>query len=307
MFEIGLSGQLFDNLPVWDHLRAASKYGYSCIELRSTHVNPESPVKYKEKIRKVTEDTGLYISCLSCFTGNYGLFSDQECEKAFDTFKAWVDIAQFMNSEMIRVWPAWQESASAPQEVWQRAAEWMKKSAKYASAYNKKLVMEVHHGTLCDTASSSVKLLKMIGEKNVGVTLDPVNLYQVPTDYGEGAIKILGKYLFNVHIKDIILLETNDNPYSFAYPYYAKHIGRFTKVIPPQNQDRERFYCHRRINQGGIDWMYVLKSLVKNKYSGRLIVESVSESNKHIYSGKKLAEACYKDIMMLFDSLSEKK
>jgi sugar phosphate isomerase/epimerase len=304
MFELGISGNMFDALPIWDHLNSARKIGYKCIELRSTHVNPETSKGEKEKIRTSIEDSGgLYISCLSCFIGNYGLLSDQECKKAFDVFKTWVDLACFMNSEMIRIWPAWQESASASDAIWQQAAKWIKKSAQYAALYNKKLVIEMHHGTICDTAPSSIRLLQMIDEKNIGVTLDPVNLYQVPADYGEKAIHTLGNYLFNVHIKDIILLENEDNPYCFAYSYYAKHIGRFAKVVPPKNLDKERYYSHRRINQGGIDWAQIIKSLKRNEYSGRLIVESVSETNKFMPVGGDLAEACYKDIMALFDSL----
>ena len=67
MFEIGLSGQMFDDLTVWDHLDAASSFGYTCVELRSTHVNPEIPMEELKKIRSTLEDKGLYTSCLSCF------------------------------------------------------------------------------------------------------------------------------------------------------------------------------------------------------------------------------------------------
>jgi sugar phosphate isomerase/epimerase len=179
----------------------------------------------------------------------------------------------------------------------------MKKSAQHARLFHKKLVMEMHHGTLCDSAPSSLRLLKMIGEDNVGLTLDPVNLYQVPADYGEEAIGALGKYIFNVHIKDVVELKTGDYPYSFPYSYYAKHIGRFAKVIPPQLLRKDRYYCHRRINAGGVDWAHVLKSLSTHGYRGRLIVESVSETNKHMPSGKDLAEACYRDIKDLLEAL----
>ena len=51
MLEIGLSGQMFDDLTVWDHLDAASSFGYTCVELRSTHVNPEVPMEELKKIR----------------------------------------------------------------------------------------------------------------------------------------------------------------------------------------------------------------------------------------------------------------
>jgi sugar phosphate isomerase/epimerase len=303
LFELGLSGQMFDDRPVWDHLDAAKRFGYRCVELRSTHVKPGLPKEELGRIRSTVEESGLYTSCLSCFVGNYGLCSDEECEPAFETFKKYVELACFLNSEMIRVWPAWQESSSAPLSVWERAAVWMQKSARHAGRFHKKLVMEMHHGTLCDSAPSSLRLLKMIGEENVGLTLDPVNLYQVPADYGEEAIRSLGKYIFNVHIKDVVELKTGDYPYSFPYSYYAKHIGRFARVVPPSPLRKERYYCHRRINAGGVDWAHVLKGLKANGYSGRLIVESVSETNRHMPSGKDLAEACYRDVQDLLEAL----
>jgi sugar phosphate isomerase/epimerase len=304
MFELGLSGQMFDDRTIWDHLSAAKRFGYRCVELRSTHVKPQLPAADLKKIRSTVEDSGLYTSCLSCFTGNYGLFTDKECAQAFDVFKAYVELSDLMDSEMIRIWPAWQESSSAPESVWDRSAVWMKKSSEYARKHHKKLVMEMHHGTLCDSALSSLKLLRMIDEDNVGVTLDPVNLYQVPTDYGEGAIRALGRNIFNVHIKDIVELATGDHPYHFTYSYYAKHIGRFTKVVPPQNLVQERYYCHRPINAGAVDWAHVLKSLKANGYRGRLIVESVSETNKHMPAGSDLAAACFTDVTGLFEALS---
>jgi sugar phosphate isomerase/epimerase len=304
MFKVGLSGQMFDNLTIWNHLEAAGSVGYMGVELRSTHVNPALAQEQLKNIRFALQDNGLVVSSLSCFVGNFGLQSEQDCERAFEEFKKYVGLSCFYDTEMIRTWPAWQESSSAPQSVWEKAALWMRKSAVYAEQYDKKLVIEMHHGTLCDTAMSSVKLLDMIGMDNVGVTLDPVNLYQVPTDYGHEAIRTLGKYLFNVHIKDIVELPTSDYPYCFSYSYYAKHIGRFTKVVPPQNLKKERYYSHRRINAGGIDWVHVLQSLKTKGYEGWLVVESVSETNRHMPSGKALAKACYQDMKSLLELLS---
>ncbi|NSW89263.1 MAG: 5-deoxy-glucuronate isomerase [Firmicutes bacterium] len=296
--EIGLSGQMFDNYTIWDHLMAAADFGYKSVELRSTHVNPSCNKEELDKIKEFLLMKKLKVGCLSCFTGNYGLLTDAECIGAFNVFKEYIKLAVFFESEMIRVWPAWQESSAAPPEIWERAAKWMKKSCEYAAEYGKKLVMEMHHGTLCDSVDSSLKLLNMINCDNVGVTLDPVNLYQVPADYSYESIKKLGSKIFNVHIKDIIELPSDSYPYCFKYSYYVQHIGRFTKVIPPKNK-QERFFSHRRINHGGIDWREVLTALKKINYTGYLIVESVCENNKDMPSGRKLAEVCYKDVLQV--------
>lgn len=306
MHELGLSGQMFDSYSVWDHLAAAADIGYKFVEIRSTHINHATVKDEIKKVKSFLDEKVIRVSCLSCFVGNYGLLSDEECENAFGLFKKYVEIACLLDSKMIRMWPAWQESSTADQKVWDRTVLWMQKSCDYAAQFDKKLVMEMHHGTLCDTAESSLKLVGMINRNNVGLTLDPVNLYQVPTDYGADAIRLLGNYIFNVHIKDIIELKSGKNAYSFPYSYYAKHIGRFTPVIPPSLRE-ERFFSHRRINQGGVDWMDVLGALEEIHYAGCITVESVSETNLDMPSGEDLAKACYEDIMCLQKNLKSGK
>lgn len=298
ILEIGLSGQMFDSCSVWEHLEAAGSFGYRSVELRSAHINPSVPENELIPVRDFLNERKIKVSCLSCFVGNYGLLTDEDCEKAFYTLMKYVQLACFFDSDMVRIWPAWQESSSAPEEIWNRTVFWMQKSADYAGGFGRRLVMEMHHGTLCDTAESSIKLLERINRSNVGLTLDPVNLYQVPADYGKDAVRRLGKHIFNVHVKDIIELKTCECAHAFPYSYYAKHIGRFTPVAAPSIKE-ERYYAHRRINQGGVDWPGALKALEETGYNGYLIVESVSETNNDMPSGRSLAKVCYNDVMCL--------
>ena len=79
MFKITLSGQMFDSLSVWEHLSAAADLGYDGIELRSTHINPASPREKKDTVKDYLRRRGLKVTCLSCFVGDFGLLSDEEC------------------------------------------------------------------------------------------------------------------------------------------------------------------------------------------------------------------------------------
>lgn len=293
--KISLSGQMFDGLPVWDHLEAAVSFGYKAIELRSTHAKPDSDKNYLMQIKKYLAKNNIKILALSCFTGNYGMFNDQDCEKAFSVFKDYVELAEFMDAEYIRLWPAWQESATASEELRQRAIKWTKKSCEYAAARGKKIALEMHHGTLCDTLTSCIDIIKQVDCDNCGFIFDPVNLYQVPVDDVRPYIRELADKIFIVHVKDIIRLPSGDYPYSFAYSYYAEHIGRFTPVAPP-SASREDYYSHRRINQGGVDWAGIFNTLKEVGYKGYLTVESVNETNRLMPSGRALAKVCIEDI-----------
>ncbi len=298
MLKIGLSGQMFDDRSVWEHLEAAAKYGYDTVELRGTHVNPNTSAEMLEEIKSFLADKGITVNGLSCFTGNYALLDEDGCLTAFEALKKYVDIAELLSARSVRVWPGWIESAKASDEVFARAAKWMKKSAEYAKEKGILLFMEMHHGTLCDKADACLKLLEMIDCDNVGLTLDPVNLYQVPENYTHETVNKLKKYIFNVHIKDIVELATDSNPYCFEYSFYAKHIGRFTPVHYEERAQKQ-YFTHRRILQGGVDWHGVISALEGIGYDGAVVVESVQEGNQYLPSGANLAKVCMDDVKEL--------
>ena len=298
MFKITLSGQMFDSLSVWEHLSAAADYRYDGIELRSTHINPSSSQEKKDAVKAYLRRRGLPVSCLSCFVGDFGLLDDQECAETLETFKKWLDIAVEFEAPMVRMWPAWVESAAAEQAVYDRAALWMQKCADLAQQRGLRIAMEMHHGTILDTAESSLKLLKLIDRPNVGLIVDPVNLYQVPVEDIPGCIRQLKGYIFDVHIKDIIRLASPAHRGCFRYDFYAEHIGRFTRVVPPA-KPRNDYYAHRRIGMGGVDWPAIIDALEEIGYDGCLAVESVSEKDAYMPAGRELAAACMRDVKSL--------
>ncbi len=289
---------MFDDKSVWDHLEAAARYGYDTVELRSTHVNPNTPDALLAEIKSFLAEKNISVNGLSCFTGNYALLDEDGCETAFAAFKKYVDLAEFMNARSVRVWPGWIESAKADSATVEKAAKWMQKSADYAKEKGILIFIEMHHGTLCDRADASLRLLELIGRDNVGLTLDPVNLYQVPENYTHETVRKLKKHIFNVHIKDIVKLDSGNHPYSFEYGFYAGHIGRFTPVHF-EEREKKQYFTHRRILQGGVDWYGVIDALTEIGYDGALVVESVSEGNKLMPSGANLAKACMDDVKEL--------
>ncbi len=298
MFKITLSGQMFDSLSVWEHISAAADYRYDGIELRSTHINPASPPEKKDAVKAYLKNRDIPVTCISCFIGDFGLLSDEECEETLESFNKWLDIAEEFGAPMVRMWPAWVESAAAEQAVFERAALWMRRCADLARARDIRIAMEMHHGTILDTAESSLKLLRLIGRENVGLIVDPVNLYQVPVADIPDCIRKLAPYVFDVHIKDIIRLASPAHRGCFRYDFYAEHIGRFTRVVPPA-MPRDDYYAHRRIGMGGVDWPAIIDALEEIGYNGCLAVESVSERDAYMPQGRELAAACMRDVKSL--------
>ena len=119
-----------------------------------------------------------------------------------------------------------------------------------------------------------------------------------------GETQILEKELMHYeHIK--LLLQEKQTCLIESNPEKIKQVTFEIEecIAKIKNLEKERYYCHRRINAGGVDWSHVLKSLQVNGYKGGIIVESVSETNRHMPSGAALAEACYRDAMDLFEAL----
>ena len=68
MRKIGLSGQMFDDRSVWDHLEAAVRYGYDTVELRSTHVNPNMSPDTLSEIKNFLNDKNISVDSIVHYT-----------------------------------------------------------------------------------------------------------------------------------------------------------------------------------------------------------------------------------------------
>ena len=294
MKKLYLSGAMFDALPVQEHLTAAAANGYAGIQVRSTHLTPETPADVRESICCFAEKHNLKINALSCFIGNFALLPDAGCEEALTKLLAYAGLAAAVNAPLIRVWPGWIESGKADAALLKHTAKWLKIAADRAGELGIGLAMEMHHGTLLDCIDGAERLLEEVEKNNVGLIFDPVNLYQTGTYYGADAIRRIADRIFDVHVKDIILLQDDTESGCFAYSYYATHIGRFTKVVPPDAVS-ERYYAHRRIGLGGVDWHSVLTGLERCGYNGSFTVESVRENCCCLPEGGQLAALCAKD------------
>lgn len=299
MKELYLSGAMFDALPVQDFLDAAAR-SYSGIQIRSTHLTPETPVEIRNHIVDFAKSHQLKINALSCFVGNFALLDDSGCKAALERLLAFASLAAAVKTPLIRVWPGWVASAKADAAVLKHTAKWLRKAADLAGGHGVRLAMEMHHGTLLDCVDAAERLLHEIDRADVGLIYDPVNLYQTGTYYGSEAVKRIAGQIFDVHVKDIVLLQDDSEPGCFAYSYYAGHIGRFTTVVPPDGEP-ERYYAHRRIGFGGVDWRSVLKGLDDAGYQGTFTVESVKEDCPYLPAGPALAGLCAADWKSLTD------
>ncbi|UUZ79079.1 sugar phosphate isomerase/epimerase [Paenibacillus sp. P26] len=249
---IVLGGNMYDDSTIEHFLADAAAIGYRGVEIRGVGELKDGriPQERAVHIKQLLDGYRLTPTNLSLFAGNFACNTEEENLVEFDKWERYLDFASVIGRGMMRLNPGFQHSDEVSPEDFAKAVRWFQRCADAAKERGIKAVIEIHHGTLCDHADASITFLQAVGRDNVGLILDPVNMYQVPTDYGIETIKRLQPYLYNVHIKDIVQLKGTRYPWAFEYSDYVPHIGRYHRVIPKNNKTWERYYCHRLINQG---------------------------------------------------------
>ena len=201
MAKIALSGAMFGD-DILTHIRVAGEVGYGGIELRGMGplLNGSAEEEFIHKIEQELNSFNLTPVTFSTWLGCMALReSDKEREAELDRSTAFFSLAQRLNIPHVRVNPSRLPSFEAEQAHWKSDSLWLGKVADRAKEYGVSIYMEMHHGTLADTAQNSLRLIEMIGRDNVGLVFDPYNLFQVPTDYGLKAIRAL-QSLSLIHI-----------------------------------------------------------------------------------------------------------
>ncbi len=280
--QISLSGHMFDEQSIWDHLETAADAGYSAVELCSTHVHPGLAEKELQRICAFLQENRLTVSGLACCAGGYGLLGEEQAQTVFDEFKKYILLAERLQAKTVSILSAWVSSAEAGGEVLSQEAFRLHRAAEYAAEHGIRLAVEMLPGALCDTPEAALALLAAVGSGNLGITLNPAGLYQQQISCA-GAVKKLAANIFNVHMRDIVRLEDGESP------------GCFTPVQDSSAPEKE-YFAHRRINQGGIDWRGVLAALKKTGYEGPLTVDSVAGDDPDMPTGRNLAKASLADV-----------
>ncbi len=143
------------------------------------------------RARRISEEAGLEIPGL----GTYISVGDLEAADEAMRF------AVAAGASQVRV------GAGAPdgrpyEELFAAAREFLTGVENLARSHGVKALVEIHHRTICPSASLAHRLVSAFDPDMVGVILDPGNMAQEGfEDYRIGA-ELLGPYLAHVHIKN---------------------------------------------------------------------------------------------------------
>ena len=149
-------------------------------------------VENAPRIRKLADDHGLQIPAIGTYVQASNPDDVETAMKgavAMGVTRLRVNVARFDGSQPFKF-------------LWDSEREHYKQVAELAGQYGVQALIELHHGSICPSASSARLFLEDFDPARVGVIHDAGNMvYEGYENYRMG-LEILGEYLAHIHVKN---------------------------------------------------------------------------------------------------------
>jgi sugar phosphate isomerase/epimerase len=153
-----------------------------------------------QRAKKLAESYGLEAPVL----GTYISLGDvQTIEKA-------IQFAKTTNTRQIRV-GVWKFRNATYAELFEQAKTFLKEIEEMSRLKGIRILIEIHHQSICPSASSTYRLVSLFDPEYVGVIFDPGNMvFEGFEDYRLG-LELLGPYLAHIHLKNALFKKPEDS------------------------------------------------------------------------------------------------
>ena len=299
--QVALSGLLFDHEPAAEFAAAAREIGYASVELRGTRhqLPPDADAARLDLLKELF--AGLEIANIASHAGNFALLEEAEAVEARKTAQRFLKWAAELGARSVRIWPGWVAAPEAESEHWARAARHLRWCAEAAADLGVMVAIEMHHGSLAESAAGANRLLDEVDHPAVGLILDPANLMQTPTPFGARCVGPVWDRLLHVHVKDHSLVGPTE-PGAYPFRLYLEHIGSWIeRMEPPRRRMGPGWFAKRALGEGHVPWPSILAELKRRGYTGHLIVET--EVGPGVPTGRTLAEREFKRLSRWIEAL----
>ena len=255
---------IFAKAPLEDAIRAAAKNRFAAVELLvgwgANHLEHNTTEARVREIKRMTADAGLAVACIYTSLGSRAyLGADPPSNRAeFDTLRSFCEKCKVLGCDLVRVGCGGLQAAAAGDDAAGRSADWLRGASEAAAPFGVRVVVKIHFGQMVETAPQAAEMAARVGRGNFGIIFDPGNMFIVGADYGEAAVKRLGKHLFHVHVKDIKRGELAASPF-VAYGGHHFH-GEF-------------------LGEGDVDYRIALRAVARAGYAGYLSCECMKKDD----------------------------
>ncbi len=206
--QLSLSGRLIEvqyrhcEMSVTQFMEFAKQCGYDAVELRATQITAEMTPEQVAEFRRAADKLGLRVSCIM----PPGITDD---DAGLERLQRFAEFAQTLGCDTLKVW--------AKDIVWiQRASDALK-------PLGLTLAVQMHTGGPFETVDSCLAALRQIERGNFGIFYDPANLFEAGQDYGEEAVKRLGKHIWQLSVQSIRIANADEPD---VWEYEGRHFCR---------------------------------------------------------------------------------
>lgn len=207
--KVGMFTVSLPNLTPEEAARGLAEVGYDGVEWRVTRVPDEirddapsfwgnnlctlEPTEGEAaRAREVSREAGLEIVGLGTYVNVGDLAATEEAMR----------FAKTSGAPRVRVGVARPDGEAFFSEMFGESRGYLEEVEELAGEYGVKALVEIHHGTICPSASLAHRLVSGLDPGKIGVIFDPGNMvHEGFEDYAMG-LDLLGPYLAHVHLKN---------------------------------------------------------------------------------------------------------
>ena len=200
------------------------------------------------RARRISEANDLAVCALGTYLSPDNLSGIEEA----------LDGAEIMGCPQIRVSVPRYDGTRNYRDLFNEAIAEFRGVEELAERKCIKVNVEIHHGTICPSASAAYRFVSNFSPENIGVIFDPGNMVHEGYENWQLGIELLGEYISHVHLKDAGWVRSED-------PCTPKWQAKWF-----------------RLGEGIVDWERLYASLRKVGYEGWLSFEDFSEGDTEI-------------------------
>ena len=216
-----------------------SAHGYYGVEWRvheDYHIPPKELVSRAREIKRLVDDHGLEVSCLT----GYAPVTDLAQQRWF------AEACAVMSCPRYRPGAVLYDGTSNYRDLYQATVDALGAVIETVSPFGVKPVIETHFGTIAPSASLAFRLVQHFDPGKIGVNYDPANLVIEGRESWQMGLELLGPYLDYVHAKNIA---------------WVREDGKWRWVFAS-------------MEGGQVDWAEVMRALDLVGYSGTISFEN---------------------------------
>jgi L-ribulose-5-phosphate 3-epimerase len=202
--ELAICSKVFQEHPLVEAVELAATIGYTGMALFAVpgHLPLEVSEAQVEQAARVLEKSGVQAVGIWTYLGYFAQESDAKCEADLETLGRYLDIAEALDCDMVRVIPGGPDlPRDAREDHWERAAHYLTEGCDRALGRGIGLVLDNNHG-LTATVDGALELLSRVDRPNLGLNYDPGNLYRYGKYYAVEALERCGDHVWTMQAKD---------------------------------------------------------------------------------------------------------